>query len=359
MAVVAQSGIFAFGGQTGKEAVAATFYRHRATDIDLATVSDDRLGPPEVGGVPTPTIPYRAGVLATGGALINPRLESTLGWLLYGAMGAVSTTADKNAKGDTATGVYRHAFSFAGNAGYLPYMSFRKLIPGAASTGWVLDETFTDCKIVNLTLALPNDGLITSRVDVLGRKSVFDETPSTSFANAFEDYESIPIGSVEGGFLQIPGYSTGELPVVAATVTMTNAPLDIRQEKVFGDPYIEDVTVIGRAMTVDLVLKWTDPDLYQSIITGTSTGTAWTPVPFVSDFAVYARSPGNISTGVAYPYDLYVEAPSVMYQAVGGIRLAGNQALMLRLTGTALASTGEYCTISIGNASTAYAWPST
>lgn len=357
MAVTAQAGTFSFGGQTGKGTVAATYYRHRASDIDLATISDDRLGPPEVGGVPVPTIPYRAGVQAAGGALLNPRLEDTIGWLLYGACGAWSVTADEDVFGTTDTGVYHHEFTFATDAGFIPYMSFRKEVPGETGTD-DLGETFQDCKIVNLTLALPNDGLITSRVDVLGRAAdtQFTTDPSWSYDNTFEDYQSIPIGSVTGGYMQIPSYSATDLPVTAANVTLTNAPLDIRQEKNFGSPYLDEVTVVGRSLTVDLILKWKDPELYRDIITGSTTGTQWTAAPFVSDLDIYARSPEVIPSQTT-PYELRIVAPTVMYQVVGGIRLAGNEAVMLRVTGTAIASTQDYVTFHVANEATQYTWP--
>jgi len=360
MAVTAQAGIFSFGGQSAKGTVASTFYQHRAADIDLATVSDDRLGPPEVGGLPTPTIPYRAGVLATGGATINPRLENTFGWLLHGAVGSWSATTDENVFGTATTNMYNHEFVFATQAGYVPWMSFRKHIPGAAADGSEdLGEIFLDSKIIALTIALPNDGLISTRVDVLGRESEFVEDPSWTYGNTqMEDWDSIPIGCVTGGFLQVP--SGTELPVVQATVTLTNAPLDIRQEKVFGSPYIEDVTIVGRSLTVDMLVKWEDPDLYQSIITGSTTGTQWTAAPFTSDLDIYAVSTLDApTTNPATPWQLRVRASEVMYQQVGGIRLAGNNALMQRITGTAIASTQEYVTINLGNTvnSTAYTWP--
>ena len=46
MAQTAQAGILGFGPQSAKEAAASTLYKHRASDIDLAAMSDDRLGPP-------------------------------------------------------------------------------------------------------------------------------------------------------------------------------------------------------------------------------------------------------------------------------------------------------------------------
>lgn len=357
MAVTAQTGTFSFGGQTGKGTLAATFYRHRASDIDLATISDDRLGPPEVGGSPVPTIPFRAGVLASGGALINPRLEDTIGWLLYGATGAWSTTADEDVFGTADTGIQHHEFVFATDEAYLPYLSFRKDIPGTAAAN-DLGEIFQDCKIVNLTVALPNDGLISSRIDVLGRAAdtQFESAPTWSYDNAFETYESIPIGSVTGGFLKIPGFSATALPVTAGSVSLTNAPLDIRQERQFGSPYLDEITVIGRSLTVDLVVKWKDPQLYRSILTGTTEGTQWTAAPFVQDLDIYARSPLVIPTQTT-PYEIRFEAPQVMYQVVGGIRLAGNQAVMIRLTGTAIADASGYMNLHVANEQTDYTWP--
>lgn len=359
MAVTAQAGTFSFGGQASKGTIASTFYRHRAVDIDLATLSDDRLGPMEVGGVPTPTIPYRAGVSAAGGATIAPRLEDTLGWLLYATAGSVTTTDDEDVLGNTVTGMYNHEFKFATNASYIPYLSFRKEIPGSASDGSDdLGESFVDCKIINNAFALPNDGLITTRVDVLGRGvgQNFEDNPSWTYDNTFEDYNSIPIGTVTGGYFQIPTFSGTDLPIVAGNVVITNAPLDMRQEKVFGSPYMQDITVVSRRLAVDLVLKWEDPQLYRSILTGATDGTQWTTTPFVNDLDVYALSADD-ATGLSTPWGLRFQAASVMYQVNGGIRLAGNQSVALRVSGVGIASTSDYFTVNLGNTATQYSWP--
>lgn len=359
MAVTSQAGVFSFGGQSAKGTLATTFYRHRASNVDLVTISDDRLGPPEVGGQPVPTIPYRAGVVATGGATLNPRLEDTIGWLLHGACGAWSKADDKDVLGNTVTGMYNHEFTFATDEAFIPYMSFRKEIPGSDSAGTDdLGEIFQDCKIVNAAFALPNDGLITSRIDIIGRAAGdnFDDNPSFTYDNTYEDYQSIPIGCVTSGYIKIPDYSATELPVVAANVSLTNAPLDIRQEKIFGSPYMQDVTVTGRALTVDLVVKWEDPELYLSILTGSTTGTQWVTTPFVEDLDIYALSSID-ATGLSTPWGIRFQAPSVMYQVAGGIQLAGNNAVAMRITGTAIADASGYMTINVGNTQTDYNWP--
>jgi len=363
MAVTAQSGVFGFAPQHEKGHVCTSYYKHRASDMDLGVISDDRLGPPEVGGTPIPTIPYRAGVMVAGGALINPRLENTLGWLLYGSMGSVTTSTNRDCtgtEGGTVTGMYRHEFRYSTtDAGYVPYMSMRKVIPGT-DTATTFGETYQDCKIVNLTLALPNDGLIASRVDVIGRSVAFTNTVTgwTWSNTQYEDYQSIPIGVVSAGYLKIPTHSASDLPIVAATVTLTNAPLDIRQERVYGDPYLQDITVVGRSITADFVCKWEDPYLYQKIITGSTTGTEWTPAPWIGSFDVMSYAAQN-ATGTTAPWQCRVYVPAMMFQVAGGIRLAGNQSVAMRITGTGVASTNTvYGTVFLGNTITSYTWPS-
>ena len=362
MSIVAQAGVFAFGPQGGKEVTASTLYKHRASDIDLAAISDDRLGPPEVGGTPVPTVPYRAGIMAAGGATIAPRLENSFGWLLQGVAGDSTVTSGEDVFGTTVTNFYHHEFTYdTESEGFVPWMTFYKEIPAADTTDR-LGETYEDCKIVNMTVSLPNDGLIQTRIDVIGRMAdnttQWETNPTKTYGNTnYEDFESIPIGSNVGGYIQIPDFSAEDLPVVMCNVNFQNAPLDIRQEKVYGSPYLEDITIVGRALTFDMVVKWQDSALYRSILTGSTTSTTWQCSPFISDLDVYALTCED-SLGVGTPWQMRVVAPKVMLQMVGGIRLAGNEAVMMRLQGTAIKGTDDYFTIHLGNTTPAYVWPS-
>jgi hypothetical protein len=453
MAITAQAGILGFGPQTGMGAAASTIYRHKASDIDLAVIDDVRLGPPEVGGVPVPSIPYKAGYVVSGGATMMPRLADTFGWLLYGAMGnasaaenfadktaimgqvTLSTTADTtvnrgltppparslltayidSAPGSeytitvsgrcsaTVDGTYAagtdtivigaaetsHAstkyfetvtqvslpllaggkkvslgvaeaglagttFNFGTNAVLDKWLTFTKYIPNSVNDQRML-ETYTDCKVVNLTFTLPNDGLITSRVDIVGREYNFTMNSDGTYAGEFEDYQSIPIGCTVGGYFRVPSFSNESFPIVSATVGIQNAPLDLRMERVYGSPYLEDVTVIGRALTMDIVLKWKDPSLYRAILTGSTKGTTWNTMPFVQDLKVVALAPSG-PTGAVNPYRLAITSDAVMWQMNGGIRLAGNQAVMMRFTGTAIDTSGNYASMELVNDKT-YTWP--
>jgi hypothetical protein len=326
--------------------------------IDLAVLDDQRLGPPEVGGRPLPTIPYKAGVMVGGGATINPRLEASLGWLLGGALGYSESTSGSG-------GIYVHEFTLDPNSpGLVPWMGFRKYIPADASAD-SLGERFDDCKITNLVLTLPNDGLVTARVDAVGREFTLEEDPSWGITTGstggwdpsygeFEDYLSVPIGSDVGGYINTPSF--GDLPVIQAQVGIQNMPLDPRMEKVYGSPYLEDVTVVSRAVTLDLTVKWTNPDLYQQILTGSTSGTAWSAQPFTTSLEFLTKSPNNMPSE-SVPYMLYVQITEAMLSLQGGIQLAGNNAVLMRFTGTALDTSGDYVKYQLWNQYADYTWP--
>lgn len=356
MAVTAQAGILSFGPQTGKEVEATTFYRHRAVDIDLSVMDDVRLGQLEVGGIPVPTFPYKAGVAVGGGFTLQPRLENTVGWLLQGALGkATSGAADDNPSGGS---VMQHVFEMDTSApAYVPWMSFRKYIPPKdADLATDLGERYTDCKIVGLSMQSGTDTPLTSRVDVSGRKFLLDDAASDwNYDDDFESWESIPVACQTGGFIKVGGI---ELPVVAAQFAWQNQPLDPRQEHVIGDPFLEDVTILTRQFSYDITVKYSDSALYRKVLTGSPTGTEWGASPFTASFDIKFLSSTSIPTYTNYPYSLRVEGDKLMMQQVGGIRLAAGQAIMMRFQGVAIETAGNYARFTLKNTQANYTWPS-
>lgn len=355
MTVTAQAGTFSWGGQSAKESVATTWYRHRVVDGDITEITDDRMGPPEVGGRPTPTIPYRAGYLVSGGLSINPRLVDVFGWLLFGALGAVTTTANS-----PESGLHSHKFAFASNESWIPWMSFRKHVVGAAVDGSEdIGMIYEDCRVIGATFNLPASGIVNARFDVLGREFAFDESPDAwTYANTMEGHESVPISSVVGGYFKIPGYSATELPIIGAQVSLGNVPLDIRQEMVYGSPQLDNVTPVLRTLGAQVTLKWQDPDLWQSIFTGSASGTAWTSTPFIHDMDVLASSPADVDDTYSNPFTLRIQSDEMMWRPVGGIRLAGNNAVLITLQGTAFENdAGDYCAVTLQNSTASYTWP--
>ncbi len=353
MTLTAQASTYSWGGQSAKETVAALWYRHRVLDGDLAEISDERMGQPEVGGTPVPTLPYRAGYMVGGGLSVYPRFEDVFGWILYGAMGSVTTTADT-----PEIGMHQHKFGFAANPAFMNYMSFRRHLVGAAAAGAEdLGTVYEDGRIIGLTFNLPNSGIPTARVDVLAREFTFEDPSAWSYVNTMEDPLSVPISCTVGGYIKIPGYDAANLPVIGAQIAIQNVPLDIRQEMVYGSPKLDDVTPVFRNMTVTLTLKWADPDLWRTILTGAVGGASWITAPFIEDLDIVALSPADI-TGKANPYSLRIQASNVVWQPVGGIRLAGNESVMLSIRGVAFDNPGgDYNSLTLENEVTAYAWP--
>lgn len=265
--------------------------------------------------------------------------------------------------GASGSQVFVHEFTFdSSDESKVPWMGFRKHIPrhdGGAATD--IGEIYHDCKILGATLTLPNDGPISMRADVLGRTFEFDYAPNAwVYENTYEDFQSIPIGTITSGYVKVKdvnGVWLADLPIVAATVSFANVPLDLRQERVYGDPFIEDVTTVQRVLTFDILVKWNNPDLYAQVLTGTTTGSAWTQTPFTSALEMYAEGQAKIGTSDTY-YGLKVEATSVNMGLVGSINLAGNQAVLMRFNGTALDPTsGEYVKFTLTNQAPHYCWP--
>jgi hypothetical protein len=261
--------------------------------------------------------------------------------------------------------MYEHHFMFNPTSGMqscLPWMTFYKYIPSGSCDPDASDalwELYEDCKVMGLVMTLPNNGPLTARIDAMGRKWHFSDSQPMSFLGGYEDYQSVPIGCHTGGGITIPNYSETELAVVSAQFGLVNAPLDPQQEKVVGSPDLEDITVISRSFTADLVLKWRDPVLYRRIYTGLNAGTEWTEKPFVEDLHVEMVSNSN-AEDVNVPYELLVDVPSMLFNAAGGVRLAGNQAVMMRLTGTALlpaSSSDHYVEFTLINRVPRMYWP--
>lgn len=364
MAITAQSGAIGMSINAGgaKDGANASWHRVRALATDMSILDDTRIGPGEIGGIVTPTMPYKAGYSVAGGMTVMPRLKETFGWYLLAALGEDAVTTGKDIDDTSVVGLNKHVMSFkTTDSAFVPYVSFRKLIPNPTA-GDILGEIYKNCKILGLTMDFPGEGPLQFRIDAAGLDFTLAENPSWTWAAAYEDWQSVPISCVTGGTVKATplGASEQTLDVVSASVSLVNAPLDFRQEKKFGSPLLDGITVVNRAVTFDMIVKWNNPNLYQEMLTGAAAGTAWTASPFVAKVEITALTSKLIGTApLNVPWKVRVSCPEVNLAQVGGVALVASQSLMMRLRGTAIEpGSGSYASVTFHNEkATAYAIP--
>ena len=346
MSTPAQEGILSFGMQASRDVLPTVWYRHRADDVDLDIVQPMNTLPPEVGNDPVPTGTYKVGAFVGGGGTISPRMKKTFGYLLKGLMGDVATTADPPV---TPTN-WSHVFKFASGPTSLPWMGFRKLVPGSATLGLIGQG----CKINSMRFIVPQGGILQARVDVIGRLPTFPEAPAWTYDAAMEDDLSLVISTVLNGFVKLPTYSANALPFTSLAVNMVNNINPFQRELIIGSPYMDDIIPLTRAMSIEGVVKWTNPDLYQAINGGTVSATAWAQACFYTDFQAKILSANEVVA--TKPFSFQIDAAKVAWTQNGPIRLVGAGELEMRLMGTVLKpNTGEYATLTILNDNASYA----
>ena len=372
MTVIAQTGSVGFAPQPAKVGTGSftigtdtpNWYRVKATSVDMQMVSDDRQLDLEVGGVLVPTGAYRRGVYWAGGFTGYPRLEGDFGWLLRAALGAVTTVVGDDAatvwNGDTLpTGLYQHVFNYATDQADIPWIGFRKQIP-AASGGNPYGILGYDGKINAVQVTFPPKGLITARVGAVGRVPItYPDASGWTWADAFEDSDSIPT-SCSGSFT-IDGVS---YPVTGIQMVINNGLTTPDEEAIIGSYFPDDFATRTRGVSFRFVYKWQDQDLYNAIMTGSTSGTAWTPAPFLKDSTsnpsveIRVESPAVIPT-FALPYSLGVRAGKVHIVPNGEPTLEAGGIISLDLVATVLEpnSGDEYIEIEVINEQANYTWP--
>lgn len=359
MSVPAQGGLYGVALQPAKIGRTGTFdqsalswYKMRSMNVAVGAVQDQQVFPPEVGGIIVPTGAYKQARFFAGTVDLVPRLEKSIGLLMLGAMGDVSSITGVNADGVVVSGLYTHVFTFDATSSYtLPWLAVRRTVPGAEVAD-THGELGFDCKVANLRLTIPQMGKVALRLTIIGRDFEFDDASAWTWENAdFESHESTP--DVGAGEFKIGGVT---YPVTAAIIDMVNGLTTPRDEMVVGDFAPDDFVPLTRAMTIRIVYKWEDPELFRKIYTGTADGTEWTNLPFATEtngnygFEAKFESPGNIGATGA-PYRLLVRADKVTWAPDGPVELRGGTIVQQTYIGTVLEppSGGEYAQIIVEN----------
>jgi hypothetical protein len=361
MSVPAQGGLFGFALQAAKIGRGGTFtvgdytwYKVRAPRVSIGAIQDQQVFPPEVGGIIVPTGAYKQAKFFAGDVDLIPRLEESIGVLLAATMGNVSSVSGEDADGEAVTNLYTHIFNFDPTSSYeLPWMAVRRTVPGAEAAD-THGEVGYDCKVANLRLTVPQMGKVAARFTMIGRDFLFENNPTWTWTNAdFEAHDSTP--DVGRGSFKIGGV---EYPLTGAVIDMVNGLTTPRDEMIIGDFSPDDFVPLTRAMTIRIVYKWEDAELFRKIYTGTANGTTWSSLPFEVDtggnaaFEAVFEAPANVpTTSPASPYRLRVRANKVTWAPDGPVELRGGTIVQQQFIGTVLEPEGslDYADIVVEN----------
>lgn len=354
MTVPASEGIFSFGPQSAKGTLASTWYRHKATRVNIGPQQVVQQFPPEIGGGLHPTGAFKQMAYGAGQAMLLPRLENVIGWLMYASVGTLSTLAN-----DPEAGMYRHTFSPPSSHSDMKWMSVRREIPGATGDNDNIGDILLDCRVVGMRFALAPGGILTNALTVVGREPSLsrDGIDSWAYGNTYERYPSVPLA--HQGSIKLGGHEEAATNLV---VDLVNAYTTPAEEMIIGSPHPDDYVLQQQTLTVSFTHKWNDPDLFKKILTGSKQESggkiAWDPTVYTDAFELDIRSPGN-ATGKSNPWRLVVSAPELSWQYAGPPELVGGGWLSIGITGVAQEQvTGDDFQFDLYNLTSAYAWPS-
>jgi hypothetical protein len=340
-------GDFAFGPQSAKGSIATSYYRHRATMSGIGAVQDMRNLPLEIGGALNPTGAYKGGVFGGGGVELTARLQDVFGWLLYAAAGSASTMT-----GTPEAGMVRHVFVPVSQSADARWLTLRQKTPGVTTD---IGEVILDSRLTALRIAASPRMPMTAQVGFMGREPSIDtNVGSWTYVNLYEDDTSVALAN-QGASITLNGASN---KAVAVTIDLINQYTTPDEEAIIGSAYPDDFVLLSQSLMFTWTYKWSDPDLYRSILTGSASGTAWDPTIFYNEMEIALTSASNI-TGQTSPYRLSVKAPRVAWQAAGPPQLAAGRQLRQQYVGTAqMPTSGQYYHIALDNKVASYAWPS-
>jgi hypothetical protein len=360
MSVTGQASVLSFAPQPAAyyddafNEAALDWHRVRTVRNAMTVIEDVQQMPLETGGPITPSGAFKQGVFYGGDADIIPRADGQFGWLLYAAMGDVTSE-----EVGVETGLFKHTFTFDPTGHTIPWIAFRREIPGYKNQAPVVyGETGYDCKIGQLSFTVPGRGQIACNVGVQGINFELEHDPTWTYEGDLGDIDAIPMAGY-GEF----GVGDEDFKVQAATIEFANDLTGPDQEGVVGKFRLDDITVLSRMATIRLVVKYENADLIAKILTGTDTGTEWTPQVFqtktdgsLPGFNAVFNSPGIAADDE--PFSLRIRAGCVSWEA-GPLEVQGGTLLTQEFIGTVYEPDQgeEYLEIELQNAVEDYVWP--
>lgn len=341
MSVPAQRGHLAFAVQNAKvgsgtfdptagsgSVITAGFQRHKAASGDIQPIERQQSLLPSIGGSLYPDGTYKSGVHVQGAMALEPRLQSSIGYLLYAALGASAATASAGA----VSYITRLSVNDS-NQSVLPWVTVRRYTPDTAGTAGDT-EYFVDCKVNTMRITIPADGVMGMEFDFIGRRPVATLATETSTGTAYENPVGVALSAVSSisttfdiiSALGANTYSTPDgIQFTGAEITQVNGLTGPKEESIIGSRNMDDVTSLARATIFRLGYKWKDPALYNRMMYAAASGTLldWNPIVQTGAIAVTAATAANIGSPYTHPYKAIMQTQSLTWSMAAPRLLPG------------------------------------
>ncbi len=265
-------------------------------DFEYILFTEGGMGPepmtipldPEVGGGALLRDVVKVGVVSRGQFSFVPR-PSSLGRMLYGALGTVATTDDP------ASLTYSHEFKLGANQFAAPYNTVR------VAPGNLWGESFQDCRFNSLSLAWRGANFLRAQAGVVGG------LPSKVTTTTWD-----ALAKVDGGPQFLSPVSHIEVPTATALKVLSgsftagmNIPLD--EQWVTGSYSPDAMDITQRAYQLNLVVKITDDALYKKAMYDPAGGAAWAAAMF-REANIKVQFNSTVMADLAVPYSLTITA---------------------------------------------------
>lgn len=308
----------------------------------------------EIGSGPYIRNILRVGGFSSGAINFIPRLNS-VGYLLLGALGGVNTTA---AVGPAT--VNTHVFRNQTNRFTLPWFTMRRRLGAIANAG----DITSDVKVQALRFNIAASDFIRAEASFIGigKPQFTNDTSAWNYGSQIDTTD--PFLTCKGS-MELPTGTT--LKVVSGRVTiMNNIPID--EQWLVAKLTPDDLELVQRAITFDLMVKLDDPVLYRKL----EYGILSTPGSYPADWDVNVyrearlnmkfQCENDIDTGVPGAIEFHANdsssTPNIAWTCQP-VELRGNRQVMLRMTGTVLedasSATNGSAFVKLSNAQASYA----
>jgi len=270
----------------------------------------------------------KVGVMSAGGLEFIPRADS-IGMLLNGALGAVSTATGANYN--------THTAKFGSNEFDLPYYTVRR------RTG-IGGDIASDVRVAGLSFTFRAANFLRATAALIGAGTpTFVQSTAAWTPTSYLD--TTPPFLTCKGTLDLP---TGtSLKALRGSITIgNNMPTD--EQRIVGAYGLDDIEMVSRAIAMTFLVK-ADQDLYEQMMYDASQSGSWTPeILKEAAMTMTFQSAKNVFTGQPYQLSFHLNGENQasgnanVSWSVAPLNLQGNRQVTMAITGMVLADATAY-----------------